>query len=143
MISSLELLQSKKKIFCDLRPFSDLCAYNISIRSGTGGVHCDKYILRSGNTPCYSWEHFQLQQGNIQPAQIPATARFFPSYSWKLSQLCFLCNCWYISQVQPGYCPRFNLVIVPGSTWLLSQVQPAYCPRFNLGIVQGVNILCQ
>ena len=92
-------------------------------------VHCDKCIWRSGNTPCYSWEHYQLQQGNIWPAQIPAIARFFPSYSWELSQVCFPCNGWYISQIQPGYCPRFTLGIVPGSTWVLSQVQPGNCPR--------------
>ena len=82
-------------------------------RSSMSIQHCDKSIWRPGNIPCYSWEHYQLQQGNIFPAQIPAIARFSPSYSWELSQLCFPCNCWYISQVQPGYCPRFSLGVVP------------------------------
>ena len=37
----------------------------------------------------------------------------FPSYSRIFPQLCFPCNCWYFSQVHPGYCPRFSLGIVP------------------------------
>ena len=35
-------------------------------------LHCDKSIWRPGNIPCYSWKHYQLQQRNIFPAQIPA-----------------------------------------------------------------------
>ena len=76
-------------------------------------LHFHQSNWRSGNIPCYSWEHYQLQQGNIFPAQIPVVTQFFPSHSWKLSQLCFPYNCWYISQVQPVHCPRINLWIVP------------------------------
>ena len=79
-------------------------------------AHCDKSIWRPGNIPyivgnitsysiysreIYSQLKYLLKQG------------FSPSYSWDLSQLCFPCNCWYISQVQPEYCPRFSLGVVP------------------------------
>ena len=62
----------------------------------------------TGNIPCYSCEHYQLQRGNIY-----AIARYFPAIAGYCTPFVFSCNCWYFSQVQPGHCPRFNLGIVP------------------------------
>ena len=62
----------------------------------------------TGNIPCYSCEHYQLQRGNIY-----AIARYFPAIAGYCTRFVFSCNCWYFSQVQPGHCPRFNLGIVP------------------------------
>ena len=81
-------------------------------------IHCDKSIWRPGKLPCNSWEHYQIQLGNIFLAQIPAIARFLPIYSWELSQLCF--------PAIAGIFPRFNLGIVPVSAWELSQLYMMY-----------------
>ena len=102
--------------------------FSCTVINAFGGLIIFRAI--AGNITSYSREIY----GQLK---FPAIAQFFPSYSWELSQLCFPCNCWYISQVQPGYCPRFNLGIctrvnlgiVPGSTSELSQETALLCQK--------------
>ena len=82
--------------------FNQACYFSYTVIKAFGGLVIFRAIAS---------QHYQIKKGNICTAQIPAIAWFFPSYSWILSQLCFPCNFWYFSQVEPGYCHRFNLGI--------------------------------
>ena len=79
----------------------------------------EKIIMNKLNTILKIWNYFQgfsNSAGKYIPSSNPCytvVAWFFPIYSWESSQLCFPCNCWYVSQVKPGHCPRFSLGIFP------------------------------
>ena len=88
---------------------------NQNFRDITWNVQCDKSIWMPGNILRYSWEHYQLYTvaGKYIPSSNPCYSTVFPIYIRELFQLWVPCNCWYISQVQPGHCHRFSLGIVP------------------------------
>ena len=77
--------------------------------------HWDKSIWRPGSIQCYSWEHYQLQQGKYMPSSNPC-------YSTVFFQLQL--------EIVPALVSLQFLVYFPGSTLALSQVQPGNCPRF-------------
>ena len=115
--------------------FNQACYFSYTVIKAFGGLVIFRAIAS---------QHYQIKKGNICTAQIPAIAWFFPSYSWILSQLCFPCNFWYFSQVEPGYCHRFNLGIE------LSQLFTVWCTSeqflskrlyINVSIVQLLRCL--